>query len=227
MARRRLKKRIFDSPITHFVLAHLVSVVLRVLSFTCRKELHFPPSAAPYMSGEKPGIFCFWHGRMLMQLFMKPKGRPMFVLSSRHSDGSLTAALMRLFDIDSIRGSKKLGGAQAVRGLMHVTERGGNISLTPDGPRGPFQTAADGAAFVASKTSYPLICVSYSATRHWRFRSWDKFMVPKPFSRICFVVSEPQDVASDSSNNVRAATQILQDHLSQVTAEADQLCGVV
>jgi hypothetical protein len=161
-----------------------------------------------------------------MQPFLKPRRRPMYVLISQHNDGALITATMRWFGINSVRGSRKLGGAQAVRTMLTITERGGNISITPDGPRGPFQKAAEGAAFVAAKTSYPLLPISFSASRHWRFRSWDKFMMPKPFSRLVYVVAAPFSVTADTQEGLNAATAQLEQSLNAATAEADEYCGV-
>lgn len=226
MAKRPLKKRILNSRVMHFVLSLIMSLIMRLVYVTCRKEKRIPDASLPYTTGAKPAVFCFWHGRMIMQPFMKPKNRTMSVLISHHNDGALITATMLWFGIGSVRGSKKLGGAQALRALLEVTARGGNIAITPDGPRGPFQQAADGAAFVAVNTGYPLVSISFSASRYWRFKSWDKFMMPKPFSRLVYVVSQPQDVRSDAADAVQLATQQLQQHLSEQTAEADAACGV-
>ena len=226
MARRPFKKRWLNSPIFHVLVPVLVSLLVRLIYYTARIKKYIPANATPYMNGEKPAIFCFWHGRLIMQLMMKPKGRPMFVLSSHHNDGALIASTMRWFGIDNVRGSSNLGSAKALRALFKVTEAGGNISFTPDGPRGPFQQAAPGAAFVAAKTNYPLVPITFSATRHKRLRSWDKFMIPFLFSRMVFVVGEPIHVAGDEDTSIRAATDLLQNNLSRITAEADVICGV-
>ena len=224
--KKPLKKRILNSTAAHFLVSLLLSGIIRFIYMTCRKEYHFPEATKPYINGEFPAVFCFWHGRMIMQLLRKPPGRPMFVLSSHHNDGALIVAAMRRFGIESVRGSQKLGGAQALRSLLKITDAGGNVSITPDGPRGPFQVAAQGAAFVAAKTHYPLVGVTFSAIRYWRFSSWDKFMLPKPFTRICYVATELLYASSDDHDAIFASTQQLQENLTAITAEADRLCGV-
>ena len=150
----------------------------------------------------------------------------MYVLISHHNDGAIITAVMKWFGIDSVRGSKKLGSTAALRNLLDITERGGNISITPDGPRGPFQKAAQGAAYVAAKTGYPLLPVTFSASRYWRFRSWDKFMLPKPFGRVQFVASIPQTVRAEDEATLAAATATLEQTMAKITVEADRLCGV-
>jgi len=220
------KKRFLSSRFVHVAGSFLFSAFLRLLYLTCRKQRYFPESALPYIRGEKPAIFCFWHGRMIMQPFLKPP-RPMFVLISHHNDGALITATMRWFGIHAVRTARKKGGTPAIRELVTVTERGDNISITPDGPRGPFQQAAEGAAYVAIKTGYPIVPVTFSARRHWRLRSWDKFMIPKFFTRIHFTIAEPIHLAAESDDTAcTAATRHVQHTLANITAQADSACGV-
>lgn len=223
MAKKRpLKKRILNSPAAHWVLSLLASLLVRAIYATCRVSREFEAGSLPYMCGEKPAIFCFWHGRLIMQPFLRPRARPLYVLISHHNDGALITATIRWFGIDSVRGSRKQGAAQAVFDLLRVTEAQANIAITPDGPRGPFQKAAPGAAYVAAKTGYPLVPVAFSASRHWRFGSWDKFMLPKPFARIRFLCGAPMFVTEEEA----AATAQLETDLTRITAEADEACGV-
>lgn len=227
MAKKKLSKRLINTKLAHVLLSGLASVLVRLIYATCRVEKRFAPEALPYLRSEHPAIFCFWHGRMIMHPFMKPRGRTIQVLVSHHNDGALITATMRWFGIGSVRGSRKLGGAQAVRELMAITERGGNIAITPDGPRGPFQQCAPGAAFVACKTGYPLVPTSFSATRYWRFRSWDRFMLPKPFGRIVFVAHAPIIARGEDAAAQAETTATLETSLAEATAEADADCGVV
>ena len=224
--RLSLRKKLLRSVILHYLLSFLVSVVMRLIYLTCRIEKQFPEITRPYFDGEKPAVYCFWHGRMIMHPFMKPPGRSMSVLISNHNDGALINATMRWFGIGSVRGSKRMGGGKALLNLLKVTQAGGNIAITPDGPRGPFQVAAPGAAYVAAKTRYPLIPVSFSATRTKRFRSWDRFMIPLPFSRIIFMVGPPFFVADDGEATIQAATAILETTLQLLTERNDTTCGV-
>lgn len=226
MARRTLKKRLFKSRAVQVILAFLIALIVRVIYFTARIEKKVSPDAAPYMNGEKPAIFCFWHGRMIMHLLVKPRGRALYVLSSHHADGALIAAVMRWFGIDTVRGSRSRGSAKALFDLFRITHDGSNIAITPDGPRGPFQKAALGAAYIAAKTGYPIVPVTFSATRHARFRSWDKFMLPKLFSRIVFVIGEPITIPADDHDALRDMNLAMENALSRITAEADTICKV-
>ena len=227
MARKSLRKRLLNARGVHLFSAFVFSLLLRIIYMTCRVEKHMPSSVQPYIDGELPAVFCFWHGRMIMHPFVKPPGRSMSVLISHHNDGALITAVMRWFGIGSVRGSKKMGGTRALRNLLKVTQEGGNIAITPDGPRGPFQKAAPGATYVAAKTGYPLLPVTFSASRSIRFRSWDRFMLPKPFSRIAFVAAAALLVPNENEETLTQATAQLETSLVQITQAADALWKVV
>lgn len=230
MARRgrsSLGKRIMRSKAIHYLLSHLAALIMRGIFLTCRVRREFHADVLPYVRGERPGIFCFWHGRMIMQPFIKPPKHKMFVLISLHNDGALITATMRRFGIDAARGSKKRGSRVAVRTMLDIAERGDNLCITPDGPRGPFQVAAPGASYIAAKTGYPMLPIAFSASRSWRLRSWDKFMIPKPFSVLHFTAGAPITVAAESDEaTIAQFTETLSSKLRAVTAEADHACGV-
>jgi len=224
--KRSFGKRLWNAPLTHVILSFIASLLIRLIYLTCRSQRIIEKEAEPYVKGEKPAIFCFWHGRLIMHPFLKPPGRNMKVLISHHNDGALINATMRWFGVSSVRGSKKLGSTKALREMVALSESGSNIAITPDGPRGPFQQAAQGAAFVAAKTTYPLLPSTFSATRYWRFRSWDRFLLPKPFSKLVYIVGPMQFDIVDDEKVIADATRELQQNLSAITLQADRMCGV-
>lgn len=217
-------KNLLKSKSIGWVVAILLSVAIRAIYGLSRVAYRYPESALPYLYGAHPAIFCFWHGRMIMQPFIDPPGRRMYVLMSKHRDGVFVSAVMRCFGIYSVSGSRTHGkdAAKALRNLLALTAREQNICITPDGPRGPFQKAAPGAAYIASKTGYPILAVSFSATRHKRLSSWDKFMVPLPFGRITFVAAEPIHVSAKADQAMLdAATVQLEQTLTRISMVAD------
>ena len=228
--KRSLKKRFLNSPLVLWPVVILASVLLRLMFLTNRKTYDWPAQIAPYARGDQPAIFCFWHGRMIAQMFLTPPGRHTFVLSTTHRDGVIASMLSRCFGIHTVYGTRSKGAAAAAtaaRGLLAVLRQGHNLSITPDGPRGPAQQAAQGAAFLASKSGHPLIPVTFSATRHKRLRSWDRFMVFLPFGSIHYIASEPIHVPADADDDaIAAATQRMQSELNRITAAADLVCKV-
>lgn len=220
-------KRFRNYPPVRWSIAILFSLAVRVIYYLNRVHYAFPESALPYLYGQKPAIFCFWHGRLMMQPFIDPPTRRMHVLMSQHRDGRFVSSIMRCFGIYSVRGSRSRDAARALRNLVSITTREQNICITPDGPRGPSQQAAHGPAFLASHSGYPIIAVSFSSTRHVRLRSWDRFMLSLPFGTICFTASEPLFVVNESDDaTIRKTTQTLQLRLDSITKQADDYCGV-
>ncbi|PZP86258.1 MAG: hypothetical protein DI582_03355 [Azospirillum brasilense] len=224
--RRSLGKRLLASKPVIWLIAVLASLAIRALYYSNRRTFEVPETLRPYADGTTPAIFCFWHGRMIMQPFLRPP-LPMHVLISQHRDGVLISTIMQCFGIRTVAGSRSKGAANAMRGLLAVTGRGENVSITPDGPRGPFQQAANGAAFLASHSGHPIIAVTFSASRHTRMRSWDKFMMPRPFGRIAFVAEGPFFVPANAADEaILEHTAALEATLNRITEKADALCGV-
>ena len=219
------KKRLLKNSLIIWLLSHLLALLVRLLYFSCRVERRIPETAAPYLRGQAPVLLAFWHGRLGMQPFMRPPQRPAYVLISKHADGRLISAMIKRFGIDTIQGSRGKNVHAALSSLERVAAEGGILGITPDGPRGPFQKAADGAAFLAITHRYPVVGLAFSATRYWRFKSWDRFFLPKPFSRLCYVASEP--MIFEASADIAAATALIEATLNRVTAAADEACKVV
>ncbi|MCE3006544.1 MAG: lysophospholipid acyltransferase family protein [Alphaproteobacteria bacterium] len=216
-------KRLLKSPAVQWLLALIISLWLRVVYLTSRKTKIIAPAAEAAMRGEEPGIFCFWHGRMILHPFIKPPGRAMRVLISHHRDGALITAVMRFFDIGTVRGSSRKGGDQALRELFTVLANGDNISITPDGPKGPAYIAQHGAAYAAQKTGLKVIPLCFSSSRARRFKSWDKFLLPRLFGHVVFVVGQPLSFAPEEP--IETASERLTQAMNAVMQEADQKAG--
>ena len=138
-------------------------------------------------------IFCFWHNRLalcveLYFLFRRKQYAPAGVagLVSASKDGALLAAVFERFGVLAVRGSSSRRGAQALRELSTWSERGYDLAITPDGPRGPRYKLAEGAAGLAQITGRQILPVSYYLKWKVQLNSWDGFQIPLPFT-ICEV----------------------------------------
>jgi lysophospholipid acyltransferase (LPLAT)-like uncharacterized protein len=152
------------------------------------------------------GIFCFWHNRLALCVKLYSKFRQQqFTASgvaglvSASKDGALLAAIFERFGVHAVRGSSSRRGAQALRELTTWAERGYDLAITPDGPRGPRYVVAEGATGLAQFTGLPLVPFSYHLQWKISLKSWDGFQIPLPFS-VCEVV------AGKSSSVSREAT---------------------
>jgi lysophospholipid acyltransferase (LPLAT)-like uncharacterized protein len=215
---KTIKKAIFRHPVTQNLICALVWAFIRFVYLTGRVTLEIDPAAQAYMRGGKNAVFAFWHARMMVMPMICPPGRRMHVMISGHHDGLIIARAMRFFGFGIVQGSSRRGGREAARGAIEALERGDNVSITPDGPKGPAMKVQPGAAAIARNTGLPVIPVAFAARPCRRFRSWDRFVVALPFSRIRYQVGAPIFVAEDETG-IRAIEEAMTAQVARLEAE--------
>jgi lysophospholipid acyltransferase (LPLAT)-like uncharacterized protein len=135
-----------------------------------------------------------WHGDLLMQPLnyrnFKKNGN-VKVIVSEHADGETIRKVVEYLGVGALSGSSTRGGAKALLGAIKSIKNKIDVAITPDGPKGPIYEIADGIVLIAQKTGAKILAFSSYPSSYWRFNSWDKFIVPKPFGKIDFFVSEP------------------------------------
>ena len=221
------RKRVFKHRLFQNVSTWLIATLIKAMALTFRMDLRIAPESQVFTTSEDTAIFCFWHGRLILFPLFKPKKRQMHVLISHHRDGELITKVIRHFGIDSIRGSSSKGVKAATKNMIQILNSGHNISITPDGPRGPARKAAAGAAYLCRLSQRPMLPITYSAERCKRLSSWDRFMIPLPFSRVVVQIGAPIWPQDDSGKlSVEQLSQQLEDSLNHLTDEADTLMGV-
>jgi lysophospholipid acyltransferase (LPLAT)-like uncharacterized protein len=219
-----LSKKILKHPRTESAVSWLLAMYIRLVYVTSRKIRIVDDAALPYIRGEQNGIFAFWHGRMMLLPAFEPPRRKMHVLISLHRDGLLISRVIGQFGEATISGSSSKGGKAAVMEMLRVLRAGDNISITPDGPRGPLQVAAAGIVTVARLSGKPVIPVTFSSTRHKRLKSWDRFMIALPFGRIAFCVGAPLPLQRDMDETQQETARLQVEHAMNVQVEkADSL----
>jgi lysophospholipid acyltransferase (LPLAT)-like uncharacterized protein len=165
-------------------------------------------------------IFALWHGHLL-PLLWHHRGEGVLVLISEHRDGELVARAAKSLGYGLIRGSTTRGGGRALISLVRELEAGREIAITPDGPRGPARKFAPGALVAAQRSDSFILPVVINADRAWRLRSWDRFMIPKPFARITIAYGDPEKV---SAATPRAAVDEAE-HFEQLMQDALAVAG--
>jgi len=146
----------------------------------------------------EPVIFVFWHGQLL-PLVHYHRREGIVVLVSEHADGEYITQVIERNGFGTVRGSSTRGATKGLKGLVRAAREGRDLALTPDGPNGPPGVLKPGALAVAQITGLPLIPLGVGASTGWRFRSWDGFLVPKPFSKISIEYRQPRFVPRDAS----------------------------
>lgn len=135
-------------------------------------------------------ILAFWHGEFLMLPFLYKKMRDtpkIFVISSEHFDGELMVKLYGYYGFKTIRGSSTRGGRRVLIQAFNQLRDGYDIAITPDGPKGPYHSIADGIVAMSQKTGINIVPVRTLPNKFWELKTWDKFRIPKPFSTITYV----------------------------------------
>ena len=154
-------------------------------------------------------IFVFWHGQLL-PLVHYHRGEGVVVLVSEHADGEYITRVIERHGFDTVRGSSTRGGTKGLKALIRAARAGHDLALTPDGPRGPAQEFKPGALLAAQVTGAPIIPVAAGASAAWHFESWDRFMVPRPLSKVAVEYAEPVwlDREADAAERERCALEL-------------------
>ena len=174
------------------VVPFLGALIVRFIYFTNRKRYHIE---APFP--ETPVVVAMWHGDLLMLPFLYPKvrsGDRFRVIISEHFDGQMIAETAEYLGVKAIRGSSRRGGARVLIQALGLLKDGYDVAVTPDGPKGPRHSVADGVVVMAQKTGCKVVAAQCRPSRYWQFNSWDRFTVPKPFGRLDYFISEPFDL---------------------------------
>jgi lysophospholipid acyltransferase (LPLAT)-like uncharacterized protein len=165
-------------------------------------------------------ILAFWHRHLLLMPYAY-RGQRISVLVSQSQDGELIARTVARLGIDSSRGSSSRGGIAGMRSLLRKAAEGWDIAFTPDGPRGPLREVQPGVILAAASTGLPILPVAIAASRARLLRSWDRFMIPLPFSTVHIVYGEPLVV--ERRGDLEAAAAELKRRLESAESAAEAL----
>lgn len=173
------------------VLGTLAGHVMRLWSWTVRYEVN---DLSGSDGSEGPRILVMWHNRIFAvpPIWEKTLGRQRkcVVLTSASHDGAMLAHAMAAFGLGAVRGSSSRRGVAALIGLKRALEAGNDICITPDGPRGPRYEVQGGAVKVAEFSGVKLLPMHAKFSSAWRLKTWDRLVIPKPFSKVSITYGE-------------------------------------
>ncbi|MFL6245677.1 MAG: lysophospholipid acyltransferase family protein [Thermoanaerobaculia bacterium] len=195
-------------------IAHLI---VRALTSTLRVR-HVHPE---HLDNTPQYILAFWHRQLLPLLGHAHWKKPITVMSSQSKDGQFSTATLSWFGIESVSGSSTRGGSAAVRGILRVARAGKSIVFTPDGPRGPAEVVKDGVIFTARASQLPIVPLAFALKKYKQLRSWDRMMIPIPFSKGVCIYGEPMIVPRDSDTEEWRLK--LERTLNELSEEAEKL----
>jgi lysophospholipid acyltransferase (LPLAT)-like uncharacterized protein len=190
------------------VVPRIVWALLRIVERTWRFEVIAEEGVDPVLFGQRPGpeIYCFWHQCVLPCTIYFQHARAV-ILISQSFDGELITRILRMFGFDAVRGSSSRGARGGLLGLKHVIETGRTAIFTADGPRGPIYETKMGPIKLAQATGAPIGVFHLQPEHAWTLNSWDRFLIPRPFTRIVVSWAQwtrvPPDLPSDQFETKR------------------------
>jgi lysophospholipid acyltransferase (LPLAT)-like uncharacterized protein len=204
----------------------VVSLGARSLRLTLRGEHELEM----LLDSERPAIYLYWHHQLLLSArFVLDRlvraERPLTVMISPSRDGDLATGVVEKWGLRVHRGSASRGGQRALRALYReITRAHSSILMLPDGPRGPALVVKPGAIVLAQMAAVPIVPLGLSASRAIALGSWDRMLLPLPFSRLGVVVGEPVEVPRQLDDERREALQRhLEAELQRLSAQARDL----
>jgi lysophospholipid acyltransferase (LPLAT)-like uncharacterized protein len=215
----------FGQRVALVIVPRLTALVLALIGMTLRFEVICEEGAVP----ETPptnGIFCFWHRCTLPCGWYFRKFR-CSILISQSFDGELIARTLGLLGYGAVRGSSSRGGAAGLLALKGVIENGLPVVFTADGPRGPIYQTKAGPVRLAQMTGQKIGSFYLLPERAWMMRSWDQFLIPKPFSRVAVSWSRALSApgAEDTPEMLEVKRQELNDALERARTRAEAHFG--
>lgn len=188
---KKIRQNILVS-IGNIILAPMLDIWCRTLRISFQNDDAFENL------NKKGCIIAFWHGDMLIPWFIH-RNKNVTALVSTSKDGGLLVKILNKWKYNVIRGSSNKGGKEALLEMIEIAKLNKTIAITPDGPKGPGNVMKPGAIITSVRTGNPIVLVAAAASKVFQFNSWDKFKIPKPFTKVSVIYSEPLFFEKNSS----------------------------
>ncbi|MBI4641660.1 MAG: lysophospholipid acyltransferase family protein [Candidatus Tectomicrobia bacterium] len=204
----------------------LVSTLLKVLCKTLRVTLINQEVEQSLRAKGGGIIYTSWHGRILYFIYHY-RNLQASVLVSQSRDGELLTTFLRSFNFQAIRGSSSKGGREAFKALVSILKEGNHVGIIPDGPRGPRYVVQEGIIRLAHLTGAPILPLAYGARRKKTVSSWDRCLIPYPFTKVVVIYGEPIYVSRVADHSALEGKRAeLEVALKRITERADRLAEV-
>ncbi len=197
-----------------------LGLLVRLWGMTLRFEAS-PEDLRNWTKKDEPVAIVLWHNRLFLSAEIVRRyrqGRPVYALVSASQDGAWLTAFFAAAGLRTVRGSSSRMGREAATALVDVLRAGHDVGITPDGPRGPCYELKPGALIVTRRTRTPILIVGGEFESAWRLRSWDRFYIPRPFSRVRM---RCEQITADQLNDRDAAMAVLRDRLIGLNPDRD------
>jgi len=199
-------------------------LLVEALSATYRIRLVDPENEQTVLDRHQSLIYASWHQRFFPGITFFSSRQPIAIMISQSRDGEMVARVVDILGWRSVRGSSTRGGMAALKQLKDLARTGYKIGHIVDGPKGPFGYVKPGLLRIAQVAGKPVVPTITSAQKKWVFNSWDRFMVPKPFSRVIIrfakAIDVPVELEGDAFEQKRVS---IEQRLRELYADTDRI----
>jgi len=214
----------FQRNVLRYIGIRCASFAVRILLKTLRIEIKNGDAIKKSVAEKKNFISAFWHGSMIIGWYIH-RNENVAALVSQSKDGHVLAATLEKWNFHVVRGSSSTGGHDALYLMIDLIRENHSLTITPDGPRGPIYEMKAGAVVTAKKTNVPLFLVGIGIKRKAVLKSWDKFEIPAPFTKVTVIYSDPiwieDSLSREETNKKIEECEAL---LNKLQKEALELC---
>jgi lysophospholipid acyltransferase (LPLAT)-like uncharacterized protein len=205
------------------ILSGSLGAAIALLRATLRVELLHREYFTDLRNRRVPILFSLWHGRMFLPIDAHRR-EGIVTMASKSADGDIITGWLEGNGYVVVRGSTSRGGSEALRRMVHHVRAGRNVALTVDGPKGPPHVVQPGVVRLAQLTGAWILPISFSSSSPAFFRSWDRYLVPKPFSRNFVSYGQPFPIGPEVPDE--AALAKITAAIDETTEKADKKAGI-
>lgn len=207
-----------------YSISFILYLYLQLVYFSSKKQFIYSNQFNLSKYRSEPALYAFWHNRLAMMPFARPKTIKVNVLSSDHRDGRTVAQVMRIFGFNTIFGSSNKNSFFALKSIIKCVKLGQSVAITPDGPKGPKNKINGNIVAISGLCNKYIIPMSYSCKRAFVFNSWDQFILPTPFNSLVIIYGDPIKADRDSSEaQLAQLNSELEQGLNEITKRADRV----
>ena len=219
-----IKKRIVKNFLIQKILAFIAAIYIHVVSITSNIKYINNSIPEQYWKNDQPFILAFWHSQLMMISFSWKNKKKLNILASGHSDGRFGAIVGKYFKLNNIPTydkDKKI----SLRPIFKLLKQKDSIGIAPDGPRGPKEKISEGIIKIAKKSKIPIIPLGFWSSKNFHLKSWDSFLISKPFSKCSFVWGAAMEIPENlTDQEIINFQNKLEDNINKCITMAKRNC---
>ena len=196
----KIKKKIVKNFFTQQLLALVSAIYIKLVALTSSIIIKNIESPQFYWRNNEPFILAFWHSQLMMISYCWNSESKINILASGHSDGRFGAIVGKYFKLNNIPTSSN-EKTISLKPVFTLLKNSQYIGITPDGPRGPNQKVSEGIIKISRVTQVPIIPIGFASSKYKKLKSWDSFLITKPFSKCAFVWGKTITIPKNCTDN--------------------------